>query len=516
MFSIGRDNLYQRVVRMCADTVIENVSLFAGLLANHFVAELANRGSAEIVGPYLRCFGLLTVICLIAFHTMGFYTRGRAYQSRYKVLVVAQATILAFLIFGFAQYAVPYFGHLRRPTLLFAWGFSFFGLSVARVWSAIWRRMAVLEERQSRVEVNKIESLSDGAGKVLVIGGAGYIGSALIAKLLKDGHKVRLLDAFLYGHEAISGSVHHPNLEIMEGDFRRVDLVVKAVQGVDMVVHLGAIVGDPACALDEEVTIETNLLATRMIAEVTKGAGIRRFVFASTCSVYGASDQFLDERSSLNPVSLYARSKIACENVLRSMKSETFVPVILRFGTIYGLSGRTRFDLVVNLLSAKAAVDGVITVYGSDQWRPFLHVDDAAHAVFLACRAKESAIEETVFNVGSDAQNYTLGEVGRLIKEKVPTADLQFFEENVDRRNYRVNFSRIERTLGFTPNWTLDLGIQQVLDAIASGKVVDYRDPHYSNVKYLTEEVRVKDLRYSEHVWARNAIFSDDLVTVSE
>jgi nucleoside-diphosphate-sugar epimerase len=503
------------LVRICADTVIVNVCLFAGLLANHLVTELTKHPSA-IVEPYLRSFSLLTVTCLVTFYAMGFYTRGRAYQSRFKVLIVTQATILAFLIFGFAQYAVPYFGRIGRPALFFSWSFSCVVLSVARVWSAIWRRLAAVEGTLGTSALSKSECLADGPGKVLVIGGAGYIGSALIGKLLQDGHEVRLLDAFLYGHDAISAYERHPNLEIVEGDFRRVDLVVKAVQGVDMVIHLGAIVGDPACALDEEVTIETNLLATRMIAEVTKGEGIRRFVFASTCSVYGASDQYLDERSSLNPVSLYARSKIACENVLRSMKSDTFVPVILRFGTIYGLSGRTRFDLVVNLLAAKAAVDGVITVYGSDQWRPFLHVDDAAQAVYLACSAREVLLAETVFNVGSDSQNYTLGDVGRLIKSKVPTADLQFFEQNVDRRNYRVNFSRIEKSLGFAPKWTLDSGIQQVLDAIASGKVVDYREPRYSNVKYLTEEVKMQDLRYSEHVWARNAIFSDDLVTVGE
>jgi nucleoside-diphosphate-sugar epimerase len=243
-----------------------------------------------------------------------------------------------------------------------------------------------------------------------------------------------------------------------------------------------------------------------MIAEVTKGQGIKRFIFASTCSVYGASDLYLDERSRLNPVSLYARSKIACENTLLEMQSDAFRPVILRFGTIYGLSGRTRFDLVVNLLSAKAIVDRVITVYGSDQWRPFLHVDDAALAVYLACRAPDQAVAETIFNVGSGEQNYTLGDVGRIIKRMVPEADLQYFEENVDRRNYRVNFDRIQRSLRFKPKWTLEGGIQQVIDAIQSGRVANYRNPRYSNVRFLSEEIGPESLRFAQQRWVQNAM----------
>src|SRR5450432_4497235 len=149
--------------------------------------------------------------------------------------------------------------------------------------------------------------------KVLVIGGAVYIGSALLPKLLKHGHKVRLLDLMFYGFEPIRDTLNHPNLEIMQADFRRIDKLVECMQGVDTVIHLGAIVGDPACALDRDLTIEVNLIATRTIAEVAKGYGIRRFIFASSCSVYGASvgEELLTEESPLNPVSLYAVTKLA-------------------------------------------------------------------------------------------------------------------------------------------------------------------------------------------------------------
>jgi nucleoside-diphosphate-sugar epimerase len=231
-----------------------------------------------------------------------------------------------------------------------------------------------------------------------------------------------------------------------------------------------------------------------MIAEVAKGNGIRRFVFASSCSVYGASDITLNEKSFLNPVSLYARSKIASENVLLDLCDNSFEPVILRFGTIYGLSGRTRFDLVVNLLAAKAVVDGVITVYGKDQWRPFLHVQDAANAVVIALGARPESVAPIIFNVGSDEQNRTLGQVGELIQRMVPGSVLRCSEDNVDRRNYKVEFHRIRGVLGFHSTWTLQAGIQQVLDAILTGKVSNYEDPRYSNVKVMSAPVTRENL----------------------
>jgi nucleoside-diphosphate-sugar epimerase len=285
------------------------------------------------------------------------------------------------------------------------------------------------------------------------------------------------------------------------------------MKDMDSVVHLGGLVGDPACAVDEELTIQINLIATRMIAQVAKGNGISRFVFASSCSVYGACDQVLNEKSALNPVSLYARSKIASENVLLSLKDSTFEPVILRFGTIYGLSGRTRFDLVVNLLAAKAVVEGVITVYGRDQWRPFLHVQDAAAAVVTALSARPESVASTIFNVGCDEQNRTLGQVGELIRNMVPGSILRCTEENVDRRNYRVEFDRIREELGFQPAWTLQSGIQQVLDAMLSGKVSNYQDPKYSNVKVLSAPVTRESLPVAED-WVSKVLESSKSVTL--
>jgi nucleoside-diphosphate-sugar epimerase len=323
---------------------------------------------------------------------------------------------------------------------------------------------------------------------VLVIGGAGYIGSALLPKLLERGYRVRLLDMLLYGTQPIQDIIDHSRLELIQGDFRHLEKIIEAMRGVDAVVHLGAIVGDPACELDRELTTDVNLFSTRTVAEVAKLSGVHRFVFASTCSVYGACDEVLDECSQVNPVSHYGRTKLAAEEALSDMADGTFLPTILRFSTIYGLSGRTRFDLVVNLFAAKAKIDGAITVMGGDQWRPFVHVDDAAEAIMRVIEAPLDAVGNEIFNVGSDEQNHTIREVGEMVRDHVPGTELTVNSQDADPRNYRVSFAKIRQRLSFEPGWTLEQGIQQVLEAIARGEIIDYRDPKYSNVQFLSAQ----------------------------
>jgi nucleoside-diphosphate-sugar epimerase len=343
---------------------------------------------------------------------------------------------------------------------------------------------------------------------VLVIGGAGYIGSALMPKLLARGHRVRVLDRLFYGLEPIRDVVRDRNLEIIQADFRRVDKLVECMQDVDAVIHLGAIVGDPACALDRDLTIEVNLMATRTIAEVAKGYGIRRFIFASTCSVYGASvdDELLTEESPLNPVSLYAVTKLASEQVLMDLASEAFSPTCLRFSTIYGLSGRTRFDLVVNLLTAKAVMDGEITIQGGDQWRPFLHVDDAALSILQTLESPLPRVHRQVFNVGSDEQNFTIQQIAELIQKMVPSAKLVNQGLGTDRRDYRADFRKVREQLGFVPRWGVVEGIDQVIDVIHRGEVKDYRSAKYSNVKFLTQEESAGSLVRNESSWAYDLV----------
>lgn len=354
------------------------------------------------------------------------------------------------------------------------------------------------------------------ARRILITGGAGYIGSALLPKLLSRGYQVRLLDVLLFGSAPIADVLTHPNLEIIHADFRQIDRVVEAMRRVDAVIHLGAIVGDPACALNEETTVEVNLLATRAIAEIAKGCGVSSFIFASTCSVYGASDDLLDESSPLNPVSLYARSKIAAERVLRLLADDRFAPTILRFGTVYGLSGRIRFDLVINLLTAKAILDQRITVFGGSQWRPFVHVEDVARAILAALEAPPAWVRYQTFNVGSNRQNYTIQQVAEMIHDIVPAAVLTGAGSDTDRRNYRVNFSKIQSRLGFEPHWDIAGGVRQVIDAIARGQVTSYEDPQHSNVKYLSTPRAATFMRphgnWVEHLLADPATAPESLV----
>jgi len=242
-----------------------------------------------------------------------------------------------------------------------------------------------------------------------------------------------------------------------------------------------------ACAVDADLTIDINVTATKVVGEIAKARGVRRFIFASSCSVYGACDEIVDESSVFNPQSLYARSKVASEAVLGALNDRDFSVTCLRFATIYGMSGRTRFDLVVNLLCAKAVRDGVITVYGADQWRPFVHVEDVAEAIAMTLQAPVDVVAGEAFNVGSDAQNYTLGQVAELINRHVPDATITADDTFVDKRNYRVSFEKIRSRLGFEPAWTIERGIAQVVTLVRSNQVGHYSLPTYSNVLYLKE-----------------------------
>jgi nucleoside-diphosphate-sugar epimerase len=448
---------------------------------------------------------------------LGVYSRHRTYPMPTKLMRLLQSAAIAGAVAGVAFFLLSPAFEVPLTAFLGAWVLTAMALPAARWWTWAYR-MDVQARQVQEDKVQRALSLAanghdrgQGHGTVLVVGGAGYIGSALLPRLLESGRRVRLLDVFLYGKEPVKRWLDHPNLEVVEADYRKFDKLVEAMQGVETVVHLGGLVGDPACAWNEALTVEVNLTFTRVIAEIAKASGVGHFVFASTCSVYGASDEILDEDSELHPVSLYARSKIGSERVLKQLHGPGFQVTLLRFDTIYGISGRTRFDLVVNLLTAKAHVDRGITVFGGDQWRPFVHVADAAKAVAMVLEAPRELVAGRVYNVGSDEQNATLGQVGHLINRLVPEAEYVDSGRDGDRRNYRVSFRRIREELGFHPEWTLEAGVNQVLDALKSGRVTDYRDPQYSNIRYLTEMTDAV-YRTTETDFARGLISDSEVI----
>jgi len=482
-------------VRIIADALIVNAVLLIALTVRYLWlvgvegSVISTQAVFQIyVQAYLSTFWLLTPVSLIVFYGSGFYTHGRIYRGRYKALVVAQAVSLSYLIFGFLAFLFPDVISFPRSALFLAWFLTLVFLIGARLWAMFWQVFAQAERR-----LLSSDSTDNEIRNVLVIGGAGYIGSALVERLLELGYKVRVLDLLLYGDASISEIYDHPNFELVRGDFRNIHTVVSATRGMDAIVHLGAIVGDSACSIDQDLTVEINLRATRTIAEVGKGFGVKRFVFASTCSVYGASDETLDEHSVLRPISLYARTKMESEKVLLSLADATFSPTILRFATVYGLSGRPRFDLVVNLLTAKAIQDGKVGIFGGKQWRPLVHVRDVAEAIFLTLQAPLYNVRGQIFNVGCNEQNCQIADLGLIIKEMVPTARV-VTQPKEDNRNYRVRFDKICNMLNFQPRHTIRDGVQEIMDAFATGKITDYRDPRYSNFSFLKLNGELKQI----------------------
>ena len=251
-------------------------------------------------------------------------------------------------------------------------------------------------------------------------------------------------------------------------------------------VRLAAIVGDPACEIDHKTTIEINYAATRMIVEVAKGHGVERFLFASSCSVYGATDEIMDENSKVEPVSLYGQLKVAAEQALLEAASDDFHPVLMRFATVFGLSNRPRFDLVVNLLSAKAWQDGVITIYNGEQWRPFVHVKDLAEAIILLLNAPLRAVSSQTFNVGDNSLNHTLTEVGGIIQRVFPGTQVERVE-NADKRNYRVSFDKIEKRLGYRCRYRVEDGVREIKGAFDSSAIDNYKNIRFSNLGFLRQ-----------------------------
>lgn len=504
-----KGKIFNMAIRMFADVTMATLTL-AAILSGRFIwlttfnnADVGTINDAwnRFFTNFLEYAPVLSILLVSYFFSFGLYSYARGYTVKHKLIAIFQAVSLTYLTLALLAYLLPFSGYLPRSVMLLSWVLNLLILGITRVWSAIWKQIAV--DEMARVDQFSVESKNN---SVLLIGGAGYIGSALLPKLLDAGYHVRLLDLFMFGEGPIADSRGHENLEILKADFRHLDRMSEAIKGMDVVVHLGGIVGDPACSLDEDLTLEVNLVANRMIAELARGYGVSRLIFASSCSVYGHGKEILDENSALNPVSLYARTKIGCERIISNLcKSGHMESVILRFGTIYGFSGRIRFDLVVNLLTAKAITEGKITVFNGDQWRPFVHVDDAALSIMKALEAPSGVVANQVFNVGSDAENYRIRDVGEIIQREVESAQLIETETDGDRRDYKVSFEKIARELRFQPKWTVEAGARQIIDAFERGAVTDYTDPLYSNYKFLCGAGANSLIRENGH-WIEEAL----------
>lgn len=322
-------------------------------------------------------------------------------------------------------------------------------------------------------------------GSVLVIGGAGYLGSVLTRRLLHSGYHVRVLDRLLFGGRREGESLRelrtNPDFELLRGDLRHIDEAVAALDGMDACILLAAIVGDPASKANPQQTIGTNLVAAQALAEACRYQQINRFLYASTCSVYGLGADVLDETSPLAPVSLYARTKIGSEQGILGLADQNFAPCCLRLSTLYGASPRMRYDLVLNTFVLKAFTEQRIVVKGGQQWRPLLHVRDAARAFQRALEAPIECVRGQTFNVGSDAQNYQILSLGQVVCRTLPGVELVIEDGAQDLRDYRVSFAKVERELCFRTEETVEGAIREIWKDLAEGRITSPAEPRFYN-----------------------------------
>lgn len=322
--------------------------------------------------------------------------------------------------------------------------------------------------------------------KVLVTGGAGYIGSVLVKLLLDKGYFVRVLDNLSFGGEAIVELLNNKNFDFIKGDIRERKDLESAMKEMEYVAHLASIVGDPACALNPELTRDINLNGAKLTYQVANEMGIKKFVFASTCSNYGKmadANAFVNEESELKPVSLYAETKVEFEQYLLSQnKTNTAKPTCLRFSTVYGLSPRIRFDLTVNEFTKELAMGKELVVFGEQFWRPYCHVVDLSRGVISVFEAKSETVAFNVYNVGDTSENYQKQMIVDEIVKQIPDAKIKYVKRDEDPRDYRVNFDKIKNELGFSITLRVPEGIAQTIKVIHDGFLNNPDDQKYKNI----------------------------------
>lgn len=312
---------------------------------------------------------------------------------------------------------------------------------------------------------------------VLVTGGAGYLGSVLVDLLLRKGLSIRVVDALTVGDgRSLLHVWGREGFDFVQGDIRVPEVRAAALERVHAVVHLAAVVGDPACSRQPDVARAVNLEATRDLVTAAATSGVHRFVFASTCSNYGKMEhggELATEDWELRPVSLYAETKVAAELAVLAESTPELATTCLRFATVYGTSPRMRFDLTVNEFARDAFLNRELVVYGEQFWRPYVHVRDAAAAISSVLEASVANVEGEVFNVGSSHENFRKLDLIAFLLERIPDLAVKRVEQLDDPRDYRVGFDKIKSRVGFATARTVPDGIDELLAILASGAISD-------------------------------------------
>jgi nucleoside-diphosphate-sugar epimerase len=320
-------------------------------------------------------------------------------------------------------------------------------------------------------------------GRVLVTGAAGYVGMVVCEELLRAAHELTVLDVLLYGQRERLDDLREAGVRVVEGDVRDPAARATALEDVGAIVHLAAIVGDPACARSPELAREVNVDATFALVEDAAVRDVGRFVMASTCSNYGRMADpavAIDETGTLAPVSLYAEQKVAVERHLLALEPPPAV-TCLRFATVYGTAPRMRFDLTVNEFTRDLWAARTLEVFGRQFWRPYVHVQDVAGAVARVVEAPLDRVAGEVFNVGDSDENYRKLDLVEHIREQLDRGEVVFVDRDEDPRDYRVSFEKIARELDYSVTMRVPDGIAELIDALDAGRYPDAFDARYRN-----------------------------------
>jgi len=326
---------------------------------------------------------------------------------------------------------------------------------------------------------------------VIVTGGAGYVGSVLLRVLLNRGYHVFCVDKLMFGGEALIDVWNEPNFSFIKSDVGDQAIMGELLsrKEIEAVVHLAAIVGDPACKANSELAEKTNWQASKDLLDACVHHKVRRFIFASTCSNYGKMSDphgYVDEDSPLAPVSLYAELKVRFENYLLKEipKRDDFCPTSLRFATVYGLSKRMRFDLTVNEFTKEIVSGRELVVFGENFWRPYCHVTDFSRAILHILEAPPPLVAYDVFNVGDTDENYTKKMIVEEILKQLPNGKVKYVRKDEDPRDYRVSFTKINRVLNFKVTKTVPDGIREVKDVLKLGVINNPEEQRYYNIPH--------------------------------
>ena len=308
--------------------------------------------------------------------------------------------------------------------------------------------------------------------QVLVTGGAGYIGSVLVPRLLKKDYNVKVLDRFFFGKEPLKPVAKNPKLKLIQDDTRWFD--PKILKNVDVVMDLAALSNDPSGELEPKITREINHKGRARVARLSKEQGVKRYILASSCSIYGFREGFRNEKSPINPLTTYAKANRLAEIAAKKLADEKFTTTMLRFATVYGLSKRMRFDLAVNGMVLGFFKNKQIPIMrDGKQWRPFIHIKDVVEAYVKTLQAPTDKINGEIFNVGTDEQNYQILPLAKEIAKSIEIPFKKKWYGDPDSRSYKISFKKFESTIGYKTEYNISDGAQEVYSALRKGKVTD-------------------------------------------